>query len=252
MELHNSAPDPDLPEPTSGPIVLVGNGPSLRTLDWRKLDGVPSWGMNLIDLWYDKTDWRPTRWWWADHAQNEAQVNHMIEHVRNYPEEEIWLRQDLCEMATGVYPAFGDLPFIFDELPDNVTPWQSCSEHAAAVPPDKRAPVKLHMMAPRRLCKPGTSIMALYAQAVWEGYDPIYVVGCDGGYTAGDGTDSHVHENYYKIGGGKPITQEAADYNNFLVQWQHTLMQQFADEHGRKIYNLHGWVDVHERVDDMV
>lgn len=42
------------------PLLIVGNGPSLRETPMDEFEGVSSIGMNKIDLYYDKTTWRPS------------------------------------------------------------------------------------------------------------------------------------------------------------------------------------------------
>lgn len=42
------------------PIIIVGNGPSLKSVDFESLVGTNSFAANRISLMFDKTSWRPT------------------------------------------------------------------------------------------------------------------------------------------------------------------------------------------------
>lgn len=235
-----------IPEPAKGRLFLVGNGPSLKEVDLDRLIGEEAWGMNRIHLWYSRMDWRPTRWWWSDHPQRSWQLDEIFMHIEQYPDEEAWVRRDIGEMLTGSYRPFdGDYPF-YDNFPEHVTPWDYCVPHNASGADSDRRPGRNHMIAPRVLCKPGTGIMAMWQQAVWEGYDPIYFLGIDAGFEAGKSEESHFHPEYYDD--RDEATDEQAEQLNATIQWQHELIQRWSDENGRSVRTACGAIDVHPRI----
>lgn len=244
-------------EPTNGRIFLVGNGPSLRHFDYDVLIGEEAWGMNRIHMMYEQTSWRPTRWWWSDYPQHKWQLMEIFHHVRSYPDEPAWLRADIASMLTGehkpTYPRprpgsewWDDVEF-FDELPAHVTGWRYCQPHNAAAGEDWEEQDDMpHWIEPAHLCKPGTGITAMWQQAVWEGYDPIYLLGVDGGFEAGKPEESHMHPDYYDP--NVRTSAEAAAGINRTIKWQHEMMEQWSNANGRRIYTLVGAVDAHERM----
>jgi len=203
--------------------------------------------MNRIHMWYDRTNWRPTRWWWSDHPQRLWQLQEIFMHIKTYPEEPAWLRRDIAEMITGKYRPFLDpLPF-YDELPPQVTSWDYCVPHNAAAGEHWQEQENMpHWIEPGHLCKPGTGITAMWQQAVWEGYDPIYFVGIDGNFQAGKPEESHMHPEYYD----KMVktSEAAADGINRTIAWQHTMMEKWSNENGRTIFTVGGAVDAHHRL----
>lgn len=69
-------------------IFVMGNGPSLRNVDFDDLIGVPTFSANRISLAFDKTDWRPTFFTaldWLVTPDNYEEYNAITESIRLFP-----------------------------------------------------------------------------------------------------------------------------------------------------------------------
>lgn len=250
----NSTYEP--PVCTKGKIFLVGNGPSQNEIDLDKLIGHESWGCNRIHLIYDTVKWRPTRWWWGDHPQREWQLREIFWYVEEFAGQEMWLRSDICEMLDGRYRPYGDDFEFYDECPECVKCWDKCTRHAASQNTE-RDPGKMHWIAPAHLCKPGSTIGALFQQAVWEGYGEIYLIGCDAGFTPRTNPDTppthHMVDGYYD--NAVTASQADCDSMNNMLKTMHRQMQEFADSREDvAIYTLAGKIEAHPRrnFDDVI
>ena len=69
-------------------IFVMGNGPSLRDVDFDDLIGVPTFSANRISLAFDKTDWRPTFFTaldWLVTPDNYEEYNAITDSIRFFP-----------------------------------------------------------------------------------------------------------------------------------------------------------------------
>jgi len=153
-------PRPEFSPEVSGECVIVGNGPSLTPalLDSLSVDTI---AMNRIHLIYDKTDWRPTYWFNADLSSN------------------YYFKQDLEFHASQGYPCFVRM--------DILARW--IAGYMGVITPEDMVAM-LENMWPidagsyewtDEIVAPGSTMAsAIRAAALW-GYNPIYLIGCDGG-----------------------------------------------------------------------
>jgi len=249
-------------------IFLVANGPSLAKTPLDMLIGEESWGLARIHLIYDQTDWRPTRFWWSDHPQDQENMDDVLWHIeQDYP---CWVRRDVCEIITGDYVPSGPdeaddrwhhpAPWAPSprELPSNVTSWAYCTEHNAGFirdvdgTPDLRRPDGWHLDdGLAQLCKYGSGYNCMMQQAVLEGYNPIYLVGADLGFVGrsglGEADPDHFHPKYNTRWADKA----RADMDNETQEDMHVHAQNWTRPRNIQILNasLGGTLQVYERVD---
>ncbi len=226
-----------------GRLFLIGNGPSLRDTNLDLLIGEESWAMNRIHLIYDKTDWRPTRWFWADMPQRDYHRVDIGWHINSnlYP---CYVRHDVLKQAAGLWPGF-------DKYADteDCVPWVHCKHHSAVVWGGDKVPNEWHLTHdlqgfesempnpyPYLICKFGSGFSALIQMAVLEGYAPIILVGVDGNLKPTvDGVDySHFDTAYWT---DYMVTQEEADRTNLGLWHSHQMAHDYAAENGITILN---------------
>ena len=248
-------------------IFLVANGPSLAKTPLDKLIGEESWGLARIHLIYDKTDWRPTRYWWSDHPQDQENMDDVLWHIeQDYP---CWIRRDVCEIITGDYVPSGPddtgryvHPATWapepQPLPENVTPWDYCKVHNAGFirdvdgTADIRRPDGWHLDdGLAQLCKYGSGFNCMMQQAVREGYNPIYLVGADLGYVGRDGLGEVDPDHFHPKYNTRWADKTRAQMDNDTQVDMHTHAQNWCKPRGIQILNATLGVElqVYEQVD---
>ena len=244
-------------------IFLVANGPSLARTPLDKLIGEESWGLARIHLIYDQTDWRPTRYFWSDHPQDQENMDDVLWHIeQDYP---CWVRRDVCEIITGDYVPSGandsgkwvlPAPWVPEPraLPANVVPWDYCISHNAGFirnmdgSPDIRRPDGWH---DGPLCKYGSGYNVMLQQAVRENYNPIYLVGADIGFVGRDGLGDEDPDHFHPRYNTRWASRARAVIDNDTQVDFHTHAKEWCDEHNIQVLNasMGGSLEVYPRVD---
>lgn len=264
-------PITDTSEHRTKRIFLVGNGPSLAYTDLSLLIPEISWGMAEIQLIYPSTKWRPSRVWWNDHPQDVRHIESILYHVaQGYP---CWIRKDVVDILTGEYDvrdrlgrswgseaySAGLLPYAGDL--SHVHGWDFCRQHNAGfirfldedgeVRPDDRHSEGWHDIENGLLCKYGSGLNCMLQQAVIEGYNPIYLLGCDLGFkgvalTGADDPDHFSPDYNRRVREGYRALMDNETHIDF-----HTHARDWTEANGFKIYNATpgGELEVYERVD---
>jgi hypothetical protein len=99
----------------------------------------------------------------------------------------------------------------------------------------------------KKVTKWGTTIMATLQIAVYMGFNPIYLVGCDLGFV--DQNDLKDDKNHFSSDYFVP-NKKASMYNHNMLE-AHKFMKRIFDERGIKVYNatIGGQLEIYERVD---
>jgi len=90
---------------------IIGNGSSLNHTPLELLKGEVTWGMNRINLIYDKTDWRPTFYLCVDWNQQNPR-NYWHECIEAHRDTPKWLWEGF-RSGDAMFPElepFGDVP----------------------------------------------------------------------------------------------------------------------------------------------
>ena len=142
---------------------LIGNGPSLARTPLDQLQGEYTFAMNRIALLYDKINWRPS--FFVCTTTN-------IEH----PE---WREDILRTISLGI-PSF-----CWNSLNEYIPPlsnviYINCTHgnEVVSYAPDEWWSYDIS----QRVCKFGTSLLVALQIAVYMGFNPIYLLGCDLGF----------------------------------------------------------------------
>ena len=155
--------------------------------------------------------------------------------------------------AAGLLPYEGDL--------SHVHAWDYCRHHNAGFirirdrfgewRDDDRRSGGWHDIGSEILCKYGSGLNCMLQQAVAEGYNPIYLIGCDLGFkgvdTAGDDDPDHFSPDYNR--------RVREDWRAIMDKETHvdyhTHAREWTEANGFKIYNatIGGELEVYDRVD---
>jgi len=220
-------------------VFIVGLGPSVGQQNLNLLVGEDSWGMNRCHLIYDKTQWRPTRFWWTDMPQSDIHMDDIELHIGLG--ENVWLRDDV---ATWKFPTSGRGD---KSLLPNVTIWNRCTafSHGNAMhkhawkPKDWSCVSKTWKTDTPIFCKYGSGTSVMVQRAVFEGFEEIYLLGCDLGFKplkAGEIENAHMVPGYWPT---KTVdyTQERADLLNRTLWEMHDMIARETAARGVKVFN---------------
>ena len=100
VQTKNEASWQQIPIPDTGiKTVVIGNGPSLAEhlsagdfdllMELQETGLVETWSMNLIDLIYPKTDWRPSFWVWVEFLAYDVKKGNHLEFTQKYAREAV-------------------------------------------------------------------------------------------------------------------------------------------------------------------
>ena len=144
-------------------VFLIGNGPSLIRTPLCKLQGEYTIAMNRVALLYDKVDWRPL--FFVCTTTNVCRTD--------------WRKDILRTVSLGV-PSF-----VWDELRGYIEPrsnviYINCThgDQVVSYAPDEWWSYDVS----QRVCKFGSSMLVALQLAVYMGFNPIYLLGCDLGF----------------------------------------------------------------------
>jgi len=202
---------------------IVGNGRSLRKTNLDLLKNEVSFGVNSIRLIYPETSWRPTHYVRAEEADTQSPKAY-VEDLRLHIED------IKCEVWANVWflKAMQEL-----DRNRNFHAIASCTHHLKHFD-EQDSPHLWHLPL---LCSFGSTVNVAIQIAVQQGFDPIYLVGCDLGYKE---KQNHFDDNYV------PGTRSPR-YNNLDILAAHMVAVRSSPA---KIYNagVEGELEVYERV----
>lgn len=207
---------------------IVGNGPSLAQTPLELLKGEVCFATGRIHLIYPKTTWRPTHYVMTEGngVDGEAMKDTFI----------IQSKMDIrLHVSRGWKGYF--INWNMQQYKNKYTEMiKTCPEHTFAHA-GKDAPEVWHLPD---LCGFGSSLHVAMQIAVNEGYNPLYLIGCDLGYE--DGGNNHFDESY-DVG---LKLRPASDANSDCL-WAHNVAFRSSPI---PIYNatLGGKLDVYPRV----
>jgi hypothetical protein len=142
---------------------LIGNGPSLAQTPLDQLQGEHTLAMNRIALLYDKVSWRPS--FFVCTTTNVARLE--------------WHKDILRTISLGI-PSF-----VWDRLKEYIEPrsnivYVNCThgDEVVSHAPDEWWSYDVS----QRVCKFGSSMLVALQIAVYMGFNPIYLLGCDLGF----------------------------------------------------------------------
>jgi hypothetical protein len=213
---------------------IVGNGISLKKTPLFLLDQEDTvYGMNLIDLAYGWTTWRPTYYVKHEWEDGERGTLSMIRHA---------------EMGIPCYlnPAMSDriAQRVKGVWPPPIRPINTHCSHAHSNHKRGHKPERWHLPT---LCCYASTVNVAAQIAVLEGHDELIFIGCDLGYERfvllEDGDPNHF-DPMYDERNIFPIEKR----NETLID-MHMIIKKECDERGIKTWNatVGGILEVHPR-----
>ena len=162
---------------------IIGNGPSLANTPLELLKGEVCFATGRIHLIYPKTTWRPTHYVMTEGADTtQAMKDDFGEQIK------LGITLWLSRGWKGNYTNWNLRKY---EQKTTTINWiKTCEEHTG-VHAGLHAPKVWHLPD---LCGFGSSLNVAMQIACQEGYNPLYLIGCDLGYE--DGGNNHFDESY--------------------------------------------------------
>ena len=233
-------------------LFVIGSGPSILQTPLDLLVGEESWACGRINKIYPRTVWRPTRVFWSDNIWRvtEADVKEHLSYGYDF-----YCRWRVIEELTGNFiprkkgsdGATWETTPIFDKIPAHVHIYKFCHDHGPLLP----YPTSWRGGHGEEdiYCKFGGTFQVALMHGVEEGFNPIYVVGADIGFTPGGLLETRNHfAPDYQV---KEYDQRNADSKNRSYAFAHSMARTYAEERGITIYNagIGGQLEAYERVD---
>ena len=200
---------------------IVGNGPSLNWTPLEKLNNEVTFGVNRIcEIWGD-TYWRPTYYVRTESPRVADSMTYLQE------------LKDIVATGIHCYLPKGWIREIGEH--DNVELINTCHHYKYAYF-DSGSPHVWHLPM---ICDYASSVCVAMQIAVLNGFDELYLVGCDLGYT--DEGTSHFYED------GPDDRRIEANQTNLTILHGHMIARKSSPV---PIYNatLGGELEVHPRV----
>jgi hypothetical protein len=226
--------------------VVVGNGPSLNDHiangDFDLLASAPvhAFGMNLIDLLYDRTEWRPTYYVWMEYVgySRAALPRTRLETYDRVLDYHIVPKRERCFIG---YRFKKDLEKRCDvrslpRLPDFKDPtpeltWvEACATYHGVQVDSHRKPDDWHLPCP---CVYGGTMNTVLSFAFMFGYSDVAVIGCDLGLVepVGDMDLNHFDPSYHTFLDGQFEKQDGT------LEHVHAIARKNFERMGRRIIN---------------
>jgi hypothetical protein len=164
---------------------ILGNGPSLKKLDFSLLEGELCFGMNRIHLAYRTTDWRPDVYVAADYAYNPKVYIDASFHIKQG--YDVWARPQIIRKAASLSGIRSWTEW------SHVHPVIGCGHDLVTRDPA----TKWHF--PHVCCYGGSMHAAIQIAILYYGVDDIILLGCDTEYKTfppGTPDPNHFHEEY--------------------------------------------------------
>jgi hypothetical protein len=197
---------------------VIGNGLSLRTHDLALMSNDVTFACNKIHLRYPFTSWRPTHWCSFDRTDYQTTIAEYLSHFKQ--DYQCHIASDWFGFRTGrvdptMYP--------------NVTLWTVCNA------PHSEAQSWNHIAkTAHQFCRyNGTGINAIELAIRYLGFEEVYILGFDLGYTD-DETKNHFDPSY--LPGYSRSIDNARRINKQFAE-AHIIAKREAEARDAVIYN---------------
>ena len=207
---------------------VVGNGPSLTPEQLDKLIPEVSFAVNRIHLIYDKTKWRPDHWMFFDYSNSTVPV--YVDDIKLHGQQgyQCNIRSDILDrfIAKLVKEQMeSDGEWSLNEQMQNIKVWPQCPH----IDTSRETTYEWHFPT---ICKLGGSVATAIQLAVMEGFNPIYLIGCDGNLKGN--AYNHFTKDYVHI---DAMTVEMAKWANETHDLSHSIAERECKERGVEIFN---------------
>jgi hypothetical protein len=228
---------------------LIGCGPSINDTPLDLLIGRDTFSLNKIHRIYPKTKWRPTYFFYLDHATHDHLWRDPVD-ANTKTAQHMWL---LDEYRTGLASGVDGNEFL---SPENAigdigkTTWLTrCKQHHYYSVGNPKAMQEWHLPD---ICTAYGGVSNMMQVAVQMGYEEIYLVGCDLGYQY-DWHKNHFDPDY-DFGNEPQHDYEMAfkmQSDESSTKRGHEIAKIECDKRGVKVYNatIGGFLEIYERKD---
>jgi len=217
----------------------IGNGPSLKQTPLHLLEGEYTFRLNRIADIYPRTTWRPSFYVNVTRQPTQTEFARSAANAAQETTSFLSKRYAHLVMAEAEFD-ISDNVILLNVAPLRVVPLVVWSQDIAET-----------------ISKYGTSMLSVLQIAVYMGFNPIYLVGCDGEfepYKYGEGDPNHFspdYGNFFNPGQGAEFSPSFCEATT--ARWDRGLRiaKDVCDKLGVKIYNatIGGDVEIYPRVD---
>lgn len=155
---------------------VMGNGPSLNQTPLEKLNDEVVWGVNRCHLLYDRISWRPTFYCAVDHRVTPSISSQINAQSLQLPNTTFFMPEQFSDLHD--WKDRKNIIWTREKLQD---PSLGADGYFATNPPDF-------------LRTPNTVTITCIQLAVYFGFNPIYLIGCDAKWVMPAGLASGVGE----------------------------------------------------------
>lgn len=224
--------------------VIMGNGPSLNLMDLKVFQNEYVWGSNKCFLLFNRISWRPSFYTAIDTRVVPDITGDIMDLVKNLPGTRFFF--PVLFRMHGVLGSSPQIYWYYEKKLDETRLPDGMFTHDAS----------------RYVYSARTVTVAALQLAVYLGFNPIYLIGCDTSYTIPstvrrEGSDqnklvstanddaSHFDPQYF----GKNSKWHAPQVDRMIFHYQQT--KSYCDSIGVKIYNatVGGKLEVFPRLD---
>ena len=209
---------------------VIGNGPSLKVEQLNKIIPEVSFGVNRIHLLYDQTAWRPDYYVYMDmsNTTNEIYAPDLSFHSQQgYP----------CHIRSDIVAKFIEFG-IRQNTESPLENWDinksmqniKIVEQCPHIDAERKTVQEWHLED--TLCKQGGSVSGAIQLAVIEGYNPIYLIGCDGNLEGN--ANNHFSADYVDR---DSMTVQMAILANKTLELAHEIAGRECKKRGISIFN---------------
>lgn len=219
---------------------LIGNGPSLRLDDLKKLNNEITFATNRAYQAISQTDWRPTYFFIHDRS--------MADDVLGRHEKVDWLLNScdfvFCEAKNSLYERYADSDY------SNLFFYKSQNIDINDVRADK---FMFSEDVIDGIYVSGTTVYDFYQFAAFMGFKELYLIGMDFDFaiTIDSEGRKNIRENFDDHASFLRIDKGKQVYNVELIKYAHETALKYAKLHGIEIYNASrgGKLDIFPRKD---
>jgi len=208
---------------------IVGNGPSLKSGQLDRIKGDVSYGVNRIHLIYPETAWRPNYWFFMDFSNSSVPVYKQDIELHSQHGYPCYVRSDIVskfiEKYVGDQAAAAGTSWNINAVLQNIKVVEQCNH----IDSERNTTNEWHLPG---ICKQGGSVSGAIQHAVLEGYNPLYLIGCDGNMRGN--AENHFIKGYIDPDG---LTEPRARVANATLQLAHEIASRECRARGVKIFN---------------
>lgn len=198
-------------------IFVIGNGKSLINTPLNLIKNEYSFGINRIGMLFDKTDWRPTHF---------LCVTHRVKWSDDY-------KADVMKVINS-----GAICFIGQRIRKDIEERENIHYITCLHIHDNPETDWWEDISNGSVSVFGQSLFGAVRIANFLGFNPIYLLGVDGGYTnTGKKNDENHFDPNYEIKRHRASKKKIDEWHTPRIHASHQMMARMAEKYNFEIYN---------------